>query len=116
MYRKLLTLTLGLLAATSILISTDAEACSLAVLKTNADLMVARTMDWESPDGYVVKNYPGTKRQAQLILFNPYRWTSKYGSISLNLIEQVPIFGAKNVPGCGLNEKGLYAAELWATN
>jgi choloylglycine hydrolase len=93
--------------------ATDVTACSLAVLNGNGNMIIARTMDWRTPDGDVVKNYPGTERTAQLILFNPYKWTSKYGSISFNLIEKIPLSGAKNVPGCGLNEKGLYAAELW---
>ena len=105
---------LCLLAGTSFN-TTEAAACSLAVLNGNGNLIIARTMDWMTPDGDVVKNYPGTKRTAQLILFNPYEWTSKYGSISFNLTETVPLLGAKSVPGCGLNEKGLYAAELWVT-
>jgi len=114
MFQRPINLVLCLLAVISI-IAIDATACSLAVLKGNGDMIIARTMDWGTPSGYVVKNYPDTQRRAQLILFNPYRWTSKYGSISFNLIEQVPLLGAKNVPGCGLNEKGLYAAELWVT-
>ncbi len=96
-------------------ITTSAAACSLAVLNGNGNMIIARTMDWKTPDGAVVKNYPDTKRKAQLILHNPYEWTSKYGSISFNLIETVPLLGEKSVPGCGLNEKGLYAAELWVT-
>src|SRR5208283_5679530 len=96
-------------------ITTEAAACSLAVLNGNGNMIIARTMDWKTPDGDVVKNYPDTKRKAQLILLNPYEWTSKYGSISFNLIDTVPLLGEKRVPGCGLNEKGLYAAELWVT-
>jgi choloylglycine hydrolase len=96
-------------------ITTEAAACSLAVLNGNGNMIIARTMDWKTPDGDVVKNYPGIKRTAQLILLNPYEWTSKYGSISFNLIEDVPLLGATSVPGCGLNKKGLYAAELWVT-
>lgn len=113
MFRKCLILVM--LTAVAIILPNVSESCSLAVLKSGTGPIVARTMDWETPDGYVVKNYPGTQRKAQLILFNPYRWTSKYGSISLNLIDDIPLLGAKNVPGCGLNEKGLYAAELWVT-
>ncbi len=114
MLKRFSGLFLFLLASVSI-IATDVTACSLAVLNGNGKMMIVRTMDWETPDGNVVKNYPGTERQAQLILINPYKWTSKYGSISFNLTENVPGLGEKNVPGCGLNEKGLYAAELWVT-
>jgi len=97
------------------LVDTEATACSLAVLNGSGNMIIARTMDWKTPAGDVVKHYPGTKRTAQLILLNPYEWTAKYGSISFNLVEDVPLLGAKSVPGCGLNEKGLYSAELWVT-
>lgn len=88
-------------------------ACSLAVLKSADVMLAARTMDWPTAEGYVVKNYPGTVRSAQLIPFNPHRWTSRYGSITLNVARDIFLIGKRDVPGCGLNEKGLYAAELW---
>jgi penicillin V acylase-like amidase (Ntn superfamily) len=113
MFRKVALAFILLFTATAVIVPMGTEACSLAVLKSSSNLLVARTMDWETPDGYVVKNYPGTSKTAQLILFNPYRWTAKYGSITLNLIQDIPIIGKKDAAGCGLNEKGLYVAELW---
>jgi penicillin V acylase-like amidase (Ntn superfamily) len=115
MFRKVTFGLILLFAATAVIVPMGTEACSLAVMKSSSSLLVARTMDWETPDGYVVKNYPGTSKTAQLILFNPYKWTSKYGSITLNLIQDIPLIGQKDAAGCGLNEKGLYAAELWVT-
>ena len=39
------------------LVGTEATACSLAVLNGNGNMIIARTMDWKTPDGDVVKNY-----------------------------------------------------------
>lgn len=103
------------LTVLAVLAPAHSFACSLAVLKSADGMLVARTMDWPTAEGYVVKNYPGTARSARLIMFSPHGWTSKYGSITLNVSHDVFLIGKRDVPGCGLNEKGLYAAELWVT-
>jgi len=98
-----------------LIIENLSTACSLAVINSKDKNIIARNMDWMSPDGYVVKNYSQVYRKAKVILIKPYKWTSKYGSISLNLEENtyIPGIGKVDFPGCGINEKGLFAAELW---
>ena len=105
----------SLLILVSFIIVNDAIACSLAVIHSKDKFIIARNMDWMSPNGYAVKNYPCVSKKAKIILIKPYTWTSKYGSISLNLEEKTHIPGIGNVdfPGCGINEKGLCAAALW---
>ncbi|MBF0118757.1 MAG: linear amide C-N hydrolase [Desulfobacterales bacterium] len=114
MYRKLSLMIFSFFVVTGFIVY-KATACSLAVLKSKEKSIIARNMDWISPDGYVVKNYPGVERRAKLILINPYKWKSKYGSITINLEQDthIPGIGKQNVAGCGLNEKGLFAGELW---
>lgn len=92
-----------------------ASACSLAVLDDSRNRIVARNMDWMAPYGVVVKNGRGVEKTA---IFTPpgatpYTWTSRYGSVTLGLLMDLPGMPKFTMPGCGLNEAGLYAAALW---
>ena len=95
----------------------SASACSLAILDDSVNRIVARNMDWMVPYGVVVKNGRGVDRTA---IFTPpgatpYTWTSLYGSVTFGLLMDLPGMPKFTMPGCGLNEAGLYAAALWVS-
>jgi len=92
-----------------------AAACSVSFLEAGGQAIAARNMDWPEPDGIVVKNVRGMEKTALLPPAGavPYRWTSLYGSITFDMVINIPGLGTLNAPGCGLNEKGLYAAALF---
>ncbi len=90
-------------------------ACSVSFLENGESALVARNMDWPSPEGVVVKNERGTEKTA---LFppadaKPYIWQAIYGSITFDLIMEMPGVGILRGPGCGLNEEGFYAGALF---
>ena len=92
-----------------------ASACSLAVLDDSRSRIVARNMDWMVPYGVVVKNGRGVEKTATFTPPGsiPYTWTSRYGSVTLGLLMDLPGMPKFTMPGCGLNEAGFYAAALW---
>jgi len=96
----------------------ESSACSVAFLEGEHGAILARTVDWPTSDGIVVKNVRGIDKTAFLIPegLTPYLWTSVYGSVTFNLIINIPnIPGHKKLdsPGCGLNEAGLCVATLF---
>lgn len=76
-----------------------ASACTVMRLNIHGRLIVARNHDWVSGGGLVIVNPRGIEKQA-ISTVNPLRWTSKYGSVSMNQ------FG-REIPFAGMNEQGL---------
>lgn len=93
----------------------QAPGCSVSFLEAGGQALAARNMDWPEPDGRVIKNVRGIEKTAMMPPEGaiPYTWTSAYGSITFDMLAQVPGIGIINAPGCGLNEKGFYAAALF---
>jgi len=85
--------------AVGVLFSGVAGACTVMQMKIGGRWIVARNHDWVSGGGLVIVNPRGISKQA-ISPNNPLRWTSLYGSVSMNQ------FG-REIPFAGMNEKGL---------
>lgn len=87
--------------------------------------LFGRTMDWKTGDCNVVVNERGTKNKAIYLQDNskPAEWTTKYGSVTFNMMIKFNLFEriymwmkglhSTSGPSCGLNEKGLYGGVFW---
>jgi len=67
--------------------------------------LLARNYDWHLGHAMVMVNQPGIEKLA-LSLDNPARWTSKYGSVTINQY-------GRELPCDGMNEQGLAIVVLW---
>ncbi|TWU04129.1 linear amide C-N hydrolase [Neorhodopirellula pilleata] len=85
--------------AMALLSSGSPLACTVMRLKLGDQWIVARNHDWVSGGGLVIFNPRGISKQA-ISPNQPLRWTSLYGSVSMNQ------FG-REIPFAGMNEKGL---------
>lgn len=94
-------------AASSIgLLDDPASACSRVLFSTPQNHVVARTMDLFMPDHARVVVYPrGIARDGGLADVKTARWTSKYGSVTVNSLGVAT--------SDGINEKGLVANLLY---
>lgn len=92
-------------------ISGSAEACSEFFIDQDGIKVAARNMDWADDKFVLVFNPRGVSRTAQLIEPQnaPVEWTSKYGSVTVNIDAEDITQGATD----GMNEHGLTAAVLW---
>ncbi len=86
-----------------------AEACTTFVLKDSNQILFGRNFDFNVGSGFVVNNPKGISKYALVgNEKNIMRWTSRYGSITLNQ------FG-REFPYEGMNEKGLVVAIMILT-
>lgn len=90
-------------------------ACSAFMLKGNDYCLVGFNENWKTMPGMVVVNQHGIKKTSLSwkALVSPKKinektatWTSKYGSVSFNLL-------GYDLPCYGVNEKGLFLVELY---
>jgi penicillin V acylase-like amidase (Ntn superfamily) len=99
--------TLAVSAALSAsLLHSSASACSRILSNVNGHVVVARTMDLYTPDHARIVVYPrGMVREGAVPDGNPARWTSTYGSVTVNSLGIAT--------SDGINEKGLVANLLY---
>lgn len=90
-------------------------ACSAFMLKGNDYCLIGFNENWKTMPGMVVVNKHGIKKTSLSwkALVSPEKidektatWTSKYGSVSFNLL-------GYDLPCYGINEKGLFLVELY---
>lgn len=99
--KKILVLFLSLIAC-----FIDLKACTTFCLKAAQSLIYGRNYDFDFGTGFVVINRKGLNKTAFIQPpAIPAKWTSKYGSITLN---QIGI----DLPMDGMNEKGLVIAQM----
>jgi len=88
------------------LLNHPATACSRILFNTDHDHVVARTMDLYMPDHPNVVAYPrGISRDGAVADSKTVRWTSKYGSVTVNSLGIAT--------SDGINEKGFVANLLY---
>ena len=113
---KKITLAFVTVLACSVLFnSTNAYSCSSVFLNNDKVKLIGRNMDWPKGDGVVEINARNVKKQAQMIVDDskPMEWTSIYGSVTFDLVQEVKGLGKMAASACGLNEKGLWIGSLW---
>ena len=80
--------------------------CSAFCLRNESDLWIARNLDVSFTDGYVLSNLRGVAKQS--VVENdksPAYWTSRWGSLTVNLL-------GVDFPMGGINECGLIIEHL----
>lgn len=97
--------TFVLLTCILLAVGQSVEACSAVLLKCGDQLVAGRNYDWHMGHGMVMVNQRHMAKQA-LSFDDPAKWTSQYGSVTLNQY-------ARELPCEGMNEKGLVIAMLW---
>jgi penicillin V acylase-like amidase (Ntn superfamily) len=104
--RSLANILTAVLAASSLFVSSLADACTRAVfLGADGQVITARSMDWKSDVGTNLWLFPrGMKRSGEAGP-NSLQWTSKYGSVIAS--------GYDISTTDGMNEAGLVANVLW---
>lgn len=96
----------NLLLLLTTLFTTYSFACSAFFFNSKPKLF-AKNFDWNSGDGYLLKNNKGQKKYAYGFRGeNVADWISKYGSVTFNQ-------NGKEFPYGGINEKGLVIEQLW---
>jgi penicillin V acylase-like amidase (Ntn superfamily) len=92
---------IGLLVLSLSSASRYCDACSNFFFDKNGYSLVAHNMDWVTGEGMVVINKRHVQKRGFQVENDPeFRWTSKYGSISLT-------FDGRESTGRGMNEAGL---------
>ncbi|SNS43623.1 linear amide C-N hydrolase [Sphingopyxis indica] len=96
---------IGAAATLGLLTGTTADACTRVMFQGDKAVMTARSMDWSSDVKSNLWVFPrGIARTGQTTK-NPYKWTSKYGSVVTAAFD----VGTTD----GMNERGLAANLLW---
>src|SRR5260221_10668308 len=99
-------LSMKVLAGSLALAPVNADACTRVVyLGPNADVITARSMDWNADIGTNLWILPKGMERSGEAGRNSLRWTSKYGSVIAS--------GFDISTTDGLNEAGLCANLLW---
>ena len=81
--------------------------CSAFCLFNGGDLWIARNLDVPFANGFVLGNHRGIdKRSVVADALSPARWTSRWGSLTINLL-------GMDFPMGGINEQGLVVEHLW---
>jgi penicillin V acylase-like amidase (Ntn superfamily) len=89
--------------------NTRGEACTAFVMQGRGGILLAKNLDWPVGEGYMFVNKRNVIKQAYGEDFAaPYRWVSKFGSVTFNQ------FG-REFPLGGINEAGLVIEELSAS-
>jgi penicillin V acylase-like amidase (Ntn superfamily) len=81
--------------------------CSAFCLRNESDIWIARNLDVPFTNGYILSNPRGISKQS--IVGNdlsPAHWTSRCGSLTVNLL-------GVDCPMGGINERGLVVEHLW---
>lgn len=81
--------------------------CSAFCLRNESDIWIARNLDVPFMNGYILSNPRGISKQS--IVGNdlpPAHWTSRCGSLTVNLL-------GVDCPMGGINERGLVVEHLW---
>jgi penicillin V acylase-like amidase (Ntn superfamily) len=85
--------------------SRHCHACSNFFFDKNGYSLVAHNMDWVTGEGMVVINKRHVQKRGFQVENDPeFRWTSKYGSVTLT-------FDGRESTGRGMNEAGLVILE-----
>lgn len=81
--------------------------CSAFCLRNGSDLWIARNLDVPFANGFILSNPRGVNKQS-VVEGNPIpaRWTSRWGSLTVNLL-------GLDFPMGGINECGLVIEHLW---
>src|ERR1700744_4878860 len=104
--RSLANILTAVLAASSLLVSSLAEACTRAVyLGADGQVITARSMDWKSDVGTNLWLFPRGMKRAGEAGPNSLQWTSKYGRVLAS--------GYDISPTDGMHAAGLVANVLW---
>ncbi len=81
--------------------------CSAFCLCDESDLWIARNLDVPFTNGYILSNLRGVAKQSVVEGdLSPARWTSRWGSLTVNLL-------GLDFPMGGINECGLVIEHLW---
>src|SRR5215471_11006819 len=81
--------------------------CTTFVLQGGGRVYFGRNMDWFSEDALVIINQRDTHKTAFVGPGNtPAQWTSRYGSVTFNVV-------GLEVPAGGMNEAGLVVENMW---
>jgi penicillin V acylase-like amidase (Ntn superfamily) len=81
--------------------------CSAFCLRNESDMWIARNLDVPFSNGHILTNIRGISKQS--IVGNdlsPAHWTSRWGSLTVNLL-------GVDCPMGGINECGLVIEHLW---
>lgn len=85
----------------------SALACTTFVLEGGGRIYFGRSMDWFSEDALVIINPRDVRKTAFVTPGNtPAQWTSRYGSVTFNVV-------GLEVPAGGMNEAGLVVENMW---
>ncbi|AWB09480.1 penicillin amidase [Thermodesulfobium acidiphilum] len=99
-------------------IGSMAFGCTAVVLH-GKDIIAARNFDWTDGHALVARHERGIKKEADFLQdnddddFKSAEWTSKYGSITFDVVETSLLYGQISIPVDGMNEKGLWVSSLW---
>lgn len=81
--------------------------CSAFCLRNESDLWIARNLDVPFTTGYILSNLRGVAKQSVVENdLSPAHWTSRWGSLTVNLL-------GVDFPMGGINECGLLIEHLW---
>jgi len=81
--------------------------CSAFCMSVQSRFLVGRNLDVPFVDGYVLTNHRGRKKRSLLETgLDPAVWTSRWGSVTFNLL-------GPDLPMGGMNERGLMVEHLW---
>jgi choloylglycine hydrolase len=103
-------LSFGSIIALSLCLVMPGFTCSTFCLEHNGKVVVGRNLDWLMGGGMIIVNKHDVNKFAlplnpETQLSSIAKWTSKYGSVSFNML-------AREFPCGGINEKGLVVNEM----
>lgn len=103
-------LNFGFIFILCLCLTTPGFTCSTISLAHDGNVVVGRNLDWLMGGGVIVVNQPGVNKFA--LALNPQadqtkmaKWTSKYGSVTFDML-------SREFPCGGMNEKGLVVNEM----
>lgn len=82
-----------------------AVSCTTFLLDRNGYRVFGNNYDWSVDDGMIIVNKRGVVKEA-VADSNPARWTSRYGSVTVNQY-------GREMPHGGINEAGLAVGLMW---
>ncbi|MEE4178773.1 MAG: linear amide C-N hydrolase [Bacteroides sp.] len=97
--------TIFILLAFTFLARIDVFSCTAFCLRNQENIIVAKNLDWETDQGFVMANPSGIHKESFTLKGKVIEWTSRYPSLTFNQ------FG-KEFPLGGMNGWGLAMEEL----
>jgi penicillin V acylase-like amidase (Ntn superfamily) len=88
------------------LFTIQAFPCTTFILEGGKRVYLAKNLDWDWDEGFVLINPKGLQKRALVLSTNAAMWTSKQGSVTFNQ------FG-RELPFGGMNEAGLVVESMW---